>query len=101
MGFPTDFFPVLFAIPRIVGWLAHWREAMRESFDGGTPRIWRPRQIYIGNATRLYTSLEERTEAQIERKSTDETLPNTDNKHSPSLEITRHPFNRRYVVSKI
>ena len=24
MGFPTDFFPVLFAIPRTVGWLAHW-----------------------------------------------------------------------------
>lgn len=26
MGFPLDFFPVLFAVPRVVGWLAHWRQ---------------------------------------------------------------------------
>jgi len=26
-GFPLDFFPVLFAVPRVVGWLAHWRQA--------------------------------------------------------------------------
>ena len=25
-GFPLDFFPVLFAVPRVVGWLAHWRQ---------------------------------------------------------------------------
>lgn len=28
MGFPTDMFPVLFMIPRVVGWLAHWNEFM-------------------------------------------------------------------------
>lgn len=26
IGFPLDFFPVLFAVPRVVGWLAHWRQ---------------------------------------------------------------------------
>lgn len=27
-GFPLDFFPVLFAVPRVVGWLAHWRQVL-------------------------------------------------------------------------
>lgn len=29
-GFPLDFFPVLFAVPRVVGWLAHWRQVSNE-----------------------------------------------------------------------
>lgn len=41
MGFPSDFFPLLFAVPRIVGWLAHWREQLA---DTAASRIWRPRQ---------------------------------------------------------
>ena len=41
-GFPLDFFPVLFAVPRVVGWLAHWRQMMLQ--DGGV-KIWRPRQV--------------------------------------------------------
>jgi len=41
MGFPTDFFPVLFAIPRVAGWLAHWNEALQEK----NGKIWRPRQV--------------------------------------------------------
>jgi len=60
MGFPLDFFPVLFAVPRVVGWLAHWRQMML-SPDG--VKIWRPRQIYIGPKERDYTSIEERNEA--------------------------------------
>lgn len=43
MGFPADFFPLLFAVPRMVGWLAHWREQLA---DGAASRIWRPRQWY-------------------------------------------------------
>ena len=43
MGFPSDFFPLLFAVPRIVGWLAHWREQLA---DTAASRIWRPRQWY-------------------------------------------------------
>jgi citrate synthase len=48
MGFPVEMFPVLFAIPRTAGWLAQWDELMRDSEQ----KIARPRQIYIGAATR-------------------------------------------------
>jgi citrate synthase len=56
MGFPTDFFPVLFAIPRVAGWLAHWRESMQEE----SPKIWRPRQVYTGYSTRSYVPMDSR-----------------------------------------
>ena len=48
MGFPVSMFPVLFAIPRTVGWLAQWDEMMRDSDQ----KIARPRQIYIGPGRR-------------------------------------------------
>jgi hypothetical protein len=41
MGFPTEFFPVLFAIPRMAGWLAHWKE----SLDDPDNKIMRPQQV--------------------------------------------------------
>ncbi len=44
MGFPVAMFPVLFAIPRTVGWLAQWQEMVED----GEQRIARPRQIYTG-----------------------------------------------------
>jgi len=44
MGIPTNMFTVMFALGRLPGWIAHWRE-MRE---GGSSRINRPRQIYTG-----------------------------------------------------
>ncbi len=44
MGFSPDMFTVLFAIPRTVGWLAHWDELMRDTEQ----KIARPRQIYTG-----------------------------------------------------
>ncbi len=44
MGFPVAMFPVLFAIPRTVGWLAQWQEMLED----GEQRIARPRQIYTG-----------------------------------------------------
>ncbi|CED84321.1 peroxysomal citrate synthase [Phaffia rhodozyma] len=59
MGFPFDFFPVLFAVPRVVGWLAHWRQMMLA--QGGL-KIWRPRQIYVGPTLRDYVRLEDRAE---------------------------------------
>ena len=55
MGFPVDMFPVLFAIPRIAGWLAHWLELLNH--DG---KIVRPRQLYTGVAERKYLSIEQR-----------------------------------------
>ncbi|KAF8554635.1 hypothetical protein OG21DRAFT_1508754 [Imleria badia] len=57
MGFPMDFFPVLFVVPRVVGWLAHWRQMML-SPEG--VKIWRPRQIYVGPSERPYVPVEER-----------------------------------------
>ncbi|KAI0367804.1 peroxysomal citrate synthase [Pilatotrama ljubarskyi] len=58
MGFPLDFFPVLFAVPRVVGWLAHWRQMILQ--EGGV-KIWRPRQVYVGPSKRDYVPVEERS----------------------------------------
>ena len=48
MGFPTDMFPVLFAIPRMSGWLAQWQEGLLDPEQ----KIARPRQLYLGHAER-------------------------------------------------
>ncbi len=50
MGFPTRMFTVLFAIGRLPGWLAHWREA---NADAKT-KIGRPQQLYTGEPERHY-----------------------------------------------
>ncbi|GAB2503677.1 Citrate synthase 1 [Corynebacterium atrinae] len=55
MGFPTDFFTVLFAIGRLPGWIAHYREQLKTS-----TKINRPRQIYTGQNLRTLTPREER-----------------------------------------
>jgi citrate synthase len=57
LGFPADFFPVLFAIPRTSGWLAQWDE-MREDKE---QKIARPRQVYLGPGRREYVPLGERS----------------------------------------
>ncbi|KAG8070204.1 hypothetical protein GUJ93_ZPchr0006g43088 [Zizania palustris] len=59
MGFPTEFFPVLFAIPRMAGWLAHWKE----SLDDPDTKIMRPQQVYTGVWLRHYTPVRERVPA--------------------------------------
>jgi len=59
MGFPTDYFPVLFLIPRTVGWLAHWSEFL----DDPENRIVRPFQVYVGAGKRDYVNMEERVPA--------------------------------------
>jgi citrate synthase len=56
MGFPTDYFTVLFAIPRMSGWLAQWQEMMVDPEQ----KIARPRQIYTGVALREYEPMEKR-----------------------------------------
>jgi citrate synthase len=55
MGFPTDMFTVLFAIPRTVGWLAHWQELLEQD-----QKIVRPRQVYVGPEVRDYVGLDQR-----------------------------------------
>jgi len=52
MGFPTRMFTVLFAIGRLPGWIAHWREA---NADPST-KIGRPQQLYVGPAARPWPS---------------------------------------------
>jgi citrate synthase len=59
LGFPTNMFTVLFAIGRLPGWIAHWKEMMG---DPGT-KIGRPRQIYTGPTARDYVSIDKRTSA--------------------------------------
>ena len=56
MGFPTRMFTVLFALGRLPGWIAHWREMHDEA--GG--KIGRPRQVYTGYAERDYKAIDAR-----------------------------------------
>lgn len=55
MGFPVDMFTVLFALGRLPGWIAHWREMMMENQP-----IARPRQIYTGATSRAYVDMNKR-----------------------------------------
>ncbi len=56
IGLPVDMFTVLFAIGRMPGWIAHWREVATNS----KARIIRPRQLYIGHPTRPYVKMRDR-----------------------------------------
>jgi len=56
LKFPVDMFPVLFAIPRTVGWLAQWEEMLLDPEQ----KIARPRQVYTGKAHRDYAAMESR-----------------------------------------
>jgi len=56
MGFPVEMFPVLFAIPRTVGWCAQWEEMVKDPEQ----KIARPRQIYTGSKRREYVPMEKR-----------------------------------------
>ncbi len=56
LGFPTNMFTVLFALGRLPGWIAHWKEMMEDP----STKIGRPRQIYTGATQRAYTSLDKR-----------------------------------------
>src|SRR6476620_9128853 len=56
LGFPTRMFTVLFALGRLPGWIAHWREMIEDP----DTKIGRPRQVYIGATERKYVGLEAR-----------------------------------------
>lgn len=56
MGFPTRMFTPLFAVGRMPGWIAQWREMMKDP----ATKIGRPRQIYVGPTTRDYVPAGER-----------------------------------------
>ena len=57
MGFPVTMFPVLFAIPRMSGWIAQWEENLLDREQ----KIWRPRQVYLGPEKRSYIPIERRS----------------------------------------
>jgi citrate synthase len=57
LGIPRDLFTPVFAIARVAGWLAHWREQL------GANRIFRPSQIYTGRPLRSWVARESRVPA--------------------------------------
>ena len=57
LGIPTDFFTPIFAIARVAGWLAHWKEQLGEN------RIFRPTQVYDGKQNVPYIPIEQRRNA--------------------------------------
>ncbi|RUS24698.1 citrate synthase-like protein [Jimgerdemannia flammicorona] len=82
MGFPTDMFPVLFAIPRVSGWLAHWKESLEEK----DAKIWRPRQIYVGPPRRSFVPLSHREQG-------------TESQPDVAVGTSTHPFRKRSKVA--
>ena len=56
IGFPPEYFTVLFALPRFAGWMAHWNEFIQDPDN----KIVRPRQIYKGERGKDYVSIENR-----------------------------------------
>jgi citrate synthase len=56
MGFPTNMFTVLFALGRLPGWIAHWKEMVEDT----STKIARPRQVYTGPTLTEYKPIESR-----------------------------------------
>jgi citrate synthase len=56
IGIPVEMFTVIFAIGRMPGWIAHYKEVM----DQKNSRIYRPRQVYVGPTQRPYVPIEKR-----------------------------------------
>jgi citrate synthase len=57
LGIPSNMFTVMFAIGRLPGWIAHWKEM----FDDPNTKISRPRQIYVGPAATHYVPIDQRS----------------------------------------
>jgi citrate synthase len=56
MGYPTDYFTVLFALGRLPGWIAQWEEMLGDKEQ----KIARPRQIYVGADERQFVAIGDR-----------------------------------------
>jgi citrate synthase len=56
MGIPTNMFTVMFALGRLPGWIAHWKEMTEDPVT----RINRPRQVYTGASERPFVPLAQR-----------------------------------------
>lgn len=64
LGFTPDYFPLLFAVPRTAGWLAHWHEFL----DDPERVIVRPRQRYVGSDRREYVPVASRPSGAVDKK---------------------------------
>ena len=58
IGIPVEMFTVMFAIGRMPGWIANYKEIV----ENPNSRIYRPRQIYMGQKERHYVPLDKRTD---------------------------------------
>jgi len=85
-GFPSDIFPLLFAIPRVAGWLAHWNDMLGDA----ETKIWRPRQVYIGEGKRSYMPMEHRKSARKQNQPMSEYIKTL---------ADRHPMSKRSLVA--
>ena len=56
LGIPTNMFTVMFALGRLPGWIAHWKEMVEDK----DTKIGRPRQIYTGEKLRAYVPIDKR-----------------------------------------
>jgi len=56
MGYPTDYFTVLFALGRLPGWIAQWEEMLTDK----ETKIARPRQLYVGSDERPFVAMGDR-----------------------------------------
>jgi citrate synthase len=57
LGIPTNMFTVMFALGRLPGWIAHWKEMVEDP----NTKIGRPRQVYTGHKHRKFVALEQRS----------------------------------------
>ncbi|MGA7615128.1 MAG: citrate synthase, partial [Thermoanaerobaculia bacterium] len=62
MNIPTEMFTVMFALGRLPGWIAQWKELL----DDPKMRIYRPRQIYTGATERNFVPVDEREQVMVE-----------------------------------
>ena len=56
IGLPVEMFTVIFAIGRMPGWIANYKEIIESSVS----RIYRPRQVYVGPTVRSYVPIDKR-----------------------------------------
>lgn len=84
LGIPTEMFTIMFTLPRLAGWLAHWDEFVEDPVNN----IVRPRQIYKGERTRDYVPEPDR-QAKVEL-SLSYTPDSTEVRREASLKAQKH-----------
>ena len=83
LGIPTEMFTILFTLPRLAGWLAHWDEFVEDPEN----KIVRPRQIYKGYTRRDFVNLVDRSQKSDQELSY--VIPAQDARREASLKANR------------